>query len=191
MRDQGRVLQPDRRVLDRFPNEGITRGGSSASCRRVPLTHRDDRAFGQGQSVSVSEVYECVVGQWFTRIDGPGRSMRRQRRDGVSRRMFSTGSGGRPATNSAWRSWSGREDVPPHPSATPTRPTRSDRVRDNRPARARGLKHQTRESTELGAVPSGTERPSPAGPGTTCEFGARSGQRGLSIGLVGVERAPR
>ena len=48
-----------------------------------------------------------------------------------------------------------REDLPPHPSATPTRPAHPDRVRDNKPARTPGLKDQTREPTELGAVPYG------------------------------------
>jgi putative transposase len=44
LRHQGRVLQQNRRVLLGFADEGVPGGGRVASCRRRPITRRDDRA---------------------------------------------------------------------------------------------------------------------------------------------------
>ncbi|AHH20221.1 putative transposase [Nocardia nova SH22a] len=51
---QGRVLQPHRRLLDRFVNEDVTGGIDIEPCRRSPITHRDDCPLGQGQPISIS-----------------------------------------------------------------------------------------------------------------------------------------
>ena len=109
LRDQGRVLQQDRRLLDRLPDEGVVGGGRAAQRGRRCAPGRNDRALRPGQSIPVPEVRPCAVAQRVTRIDGPGRCMRRQCRDGVVLRAAAEERPGSatlvaPGTNYGWRS---------------------------------------------------------------------------------------
>lgn len=134
----------------------VARPGSRRGASR---TCRDDRSFRQGQPISVTKIRPRTVAQRVTRIDGPGRCVRRQRRHGVVLRPSAT-QRARPATLvHPSRTTPGdrdldRADLPPTPPATRTRQAHPDRVRTApHTSRNRGLKITPRESTELGAVP--------------------------------------
>ncbi len=84
VRDQGRLLQPDRRLLHRLANESILGGGGPAQRDRTAnAAGRPDRSQRSRQPVPVQEVRPRPQSPPAARLDGPSRSLRRQRRHGI------------------------------------------------------------------------------------------------------------
>ncbi len=88
---------------------------------------------------------------WPDRLDGPGRCLRRQRRDGVLLRSAAAqrlgqAALGHPRGPAAGDHHLDRKDLPPAPPATPPGTTHTHRIRDTDPGRSRGLTAPTNSS---------------------------------------------
>ena len=113
LRGQGRLLQPDRRLLDRLDRmksrlavaalDNAVARRAAATWPAACCTPTEDRNFEPGNFVQRADPPR------HGRLDGPGRLRRRQRRHGVAssaccRRTSSTAAAGTPATSCASRS---------------------------------------------------------------------------------------
>ena len=80
---QGRLLQPDRRLLDRSPDEGAPCRPSDRECRRTPGGRRRlHSAHRPRQPIPSPEGPPHACSSPHGRLDGPGGISRRQRRHG-------------------------------------------------------------------------------------------------------------
>nr|WP_063713209.1 IS3 family transposase [Nocardia jiangxiensis] len=73
---EGRVVQPDRRLLDRRPDDRRIGVLGTAQRDRPAFTGRHDRPFRQGQPISLPKVRQSVVPQRIAWLDGSDRRMR-------------------------------------------------------------------------------------------------------------------
>ena len=104
LRDQGRLLQPDRRLLDRLPDEGAARRQALAIGDRAPRPARGDRAHSdRGSPISLPEVRpgadattDCA-GRWAGSVPAPT-TPRWSRSSPCCRRTSWTGNAGPPAS---------------------------------------------------------------------------------------------